>query len=52
MPSAAFQEMIKQLNTVGTAYKDGYSNNLLSNIPDDEREEAEKIILDKFSIIS
>ena len=48
MISKEYKRLIDQINAVGAQKADGYSTNLLTDIPESEREEAERQIWETF----
>ena len=48
MISKEYKRLIDQINAVGSQKADGYSTNLLTDIPESEREEAEKQIWETY----
>ena len=48
MISKEYKKLINQINAVGSQKADGYSTNLLTDIPESERDEAEKLILETY----
>ncbi|WP_026519225.1 hypothetical protein [Butyrivibrio sp. FCS006] len=48
MVSEEYTRLINQINAVGSQKADGYSTNLLTDIPESEREEAEKQIWETY----
>ena len=49
MPSAAFERLITQMNAKGRIAGEGYSLDMIEDIPDEERKEAEDLVVSKFA---